>query len=146
VRSEVIILILRDKQLRVNLGATGVNPLADESVDAAVVSLVLCPAPDQHTALLERRVLHPDAELRFSEHVIPRCQPKRLWLQPLITAAVAEHRRRLPSRPRHRRGDRARRLHDHEQRAAHVRRGPLRAQDPAHPRDRPPRDLTAAGR
>jgi ubiquinone/menaquinone biosynthesis C-methylase UbiE len=57
-------------------------PLEDESVDAAVASLVLCSVPDQHRALAElHRVLRPGGELRFYEHVIPRCQPKRLLLQ-----------------------------------------------------------------
>jgi ubiquinone/menaquinone biosynthesis C-methylase UbiE len=45
-------------------------PLEDGSVDAAVVSLVLCSVPDQAAALGElRRVLRPDGELRFYEHV-----------------------------------------------------------------------------
>jgi ubiquinone/menaquinone biosynthesis C-methylase UbiE len=57
-------------------------PLEDDSVDAAVASLVLCSVPDQHRALAElHRVLRPGGELRFYEHVIPRCQPKRLLLQ-----------------------------------------------------------------
>ena len=61
-------------------------PLDDESVDAAVASLVLCSVPDQDRALSElRRVLRPGGELRFYEHVIPNCQPKRLLLQ------VADH-------------------------------------------------------
>lgn len=46
-------------------------PLADGSVDAAVVSLVLCSVPDQASALAEvRRVLRPGGDLRFYEHVI----------------------------------------------------------------------------
>jgi ubiquinone/menaquinone biosynthesis C-methylase UbiE len=57
-------------------------PLDDESVDAAVASLVLCSVPDQARALGElRRVLRPGSELRFYEHVIPNCQPKRALLQ-----------------------------------------------------------------
>ena len=57
-------------------------PVGDESVDAAVASLVLCSVPDQHRALAElHRVLRRGGELRFYEHVIPRCQPKRLLLQ-----------------------------------------------------------------
>jgi ubiquinone/menaquinone biosynthesis C-methylase UbiE len=57
-------------------------PLENESVDAVVSSLVLCSVPDQATALREmRRVLRPGGELRFYEHVIPRCQPRRLLLQ-----------------------------------------------------------------
>jgi ubiquinone/menaquinone biosynthesis C-methylase UbiE len=46
-------------------------PLDDESVDAAVCSLVLCSVPDQTRALNElRRVLRPGGELRFYEHVV----------------------------------------------------------------------------
>jgi ubiquinone/menaquinone biosynthesis C-methylase UbiE len=45
-------------------------PLEDESVDAAVASLVLCTVPDPGRALSElRRVLKPGGELRFLEHV-----------------------------------------------------------------------------
>ena len=47
-------------------------PFEDDSFDVAVTSLVLCSVPDQARALGElRRVLKPDAELRFYEHVIP---------------------------------------------------------------------------
>jgi ubiquinone/menaquinone biosynthesis C-methylase UbiE len=53
-------------------------PVADGSADAAVASLVLCSVPDQAVALDEiRRVLRPGGLLRFYEHVIPNCQPKR---------------------------------------------------------------------
>lgn len=68
--------------VRVLGGVADELPLEAESVDAAVASLVLCSVPDQHRALAElRRVLRPGGELRFYEHVIPRCQPKRLLLQ-----------------------------------------------------------------
>lgn len=68
--------------VRVVPGVADELPLADESVDAAVVSLVLCSVPDQARALGEiRRVLRPGGELRFYEHVIPRSQPKRAMLQ-----------------------------------------------------------------
>jgi ubiquinone/menaquinone biosynthesis C-methylase UbiE len=44
---------------------------ADASVDAVVVSQVLCSVPDQADALKElRRVLRPGGELRFYEHVV----------------------------------------------------------------------------
>lgn len=47
-------------------------PFGDGSFDAAVASLVLCSVPDQARALGElRRVLRPDGELRFYEHVRP---------------------------------------------------------------------------
>jgi ubiquinone/menaquinone biosynthesis C-methylase UbiE len=46
-------------------------PLGDAEVDAVVFSLVLCSVPDQAAALAEaRRVLRPDGELRFYEHVV----------------------------------------------------------------------------
>jgi ubiquinone/menaquinone biosynthesis C-methylase UbiE len=68
--------------VRVLGGVADELPLADASADAAVASLVLCSVPDQARALAElQRVLHPGGELRFYEHVIPRCQPKRLMLQ-----------------------------------------------------------------
>lgn len=45
-------------------------PLEYTTVDAAVVSLVLCSVADQNAALSEiRRVLRPGGELRFYEHV-----------------------------------------------------------------------------
>jgi len=63
---------------RVLAGVADALPLDDASVDAAVVSLVLCSVPDQDRALAElRRVLRPGGELRFYEHVIPHCQPRR---------------------------------------------------------------------
>lgn len=67
----------------VSPGTADALPLADGSVDAAVVSLVLCTVPDQHRALGElQRVIRPGGELRFYEHVIPSGQPMRmlLWL------------------------------------------------------------------
>ena len=46
-------------------------PADAASFDAAVVSLVLCSVPDQARALAEiRRVLVPEGELRFYEHVV----------------------------------------------------------------------------
>jgi ubiquinone/menaquinone biosynthesis C-methylase UbiE len=59
--------------VRVLAGQADQLPLADESVDAAVCSLVLCSVPDQARALSElRRVLRPAGELRFYEHVAAR--------------------------------------------------------------------------
>ena len=66
----------------VRAGTADRLPLADGEVDAAVASLVLCSVPDQESALAElHRVLRPGGELRFYEHVIARCQPKRTILQ-----------------------------------------------------------------
>jgi SAM-dependent methyltransferase len=57
-------------------------PLAAGEADAAVASLVLCSVPDQAAALRElHRVVRPGGELRFYEHVIALCQPKRAILQ-----------------------------------------------------------------
>jgi ubiquinone/menaquinone biosynthesis C-methylase UbiE len=72
--------------VRVLPGVADALPLEDATIDAAVASLVLCSVPDQHRALAEiHRVLRPDGELRFYEHVIPNCQPKRTLLQ------IADH-------------------------------------------------------
>jgi ubiquinone/menaquinone biosynthesis C-methylase UbiE len=74
--------------VRVLAGVADELPLEDESVDAVVASLVLCSVPDQDRALAElHRALRPGGELRFYEHVIPNCQPKRLLLQAPTTAA-----------------------------------------------------------
>lgn len=81
-----------DVSVRLLPGIADELPLADASADAAVVSLVLCSVPDQAHALAElRRVLRPRGELRFYEHVIPRCQPKRLMVQ------IADHSRIWPA-------------------------------------------------
>jgi SAM-dependent methyltransferase len=72
--------------VRVLAGVADDLPAGDESVDAAVASLVLCSVPDQDRALAElHRVVRPGGQLRFYEHVIPNSQPKRLLLQ------VADH-------------------------------------------------------
>jgi ubiquinone/menaquinone biosynthesis C-methylase UbiE len=66
----------------VRAGSAESLPLGDGEVDAAVASLVLCSVPEQPLALAElHRVLRPGGELRFYEHVIPRCQPMRTILQ-----------------------------------------------------------------
>jgi ubiquinone/menaquinone biosynthesis C-methylase UbiE len=68
--------------IRVLAGVADELPLEGAGVDAVVASLVLCSVPDQQRTLAEiRRVLRPEGELRFYEHVIPHCQPKRLLLQ-----------------------------------------------------------------
>lgn len=56
--------------VRVVAGHAGSLPAEDATMDAAVASLVLCSIPDVPGALAEiRRVLKPDGELRFFEHV-----------------------------------------------------------------------------
>jgi ubiquinone/menaquinone biosynthesis C-methylase UbiE len=53
-------------------------PLADESVDAVVCSLVLCSVPSVQRALSEvQRVLRRDGQLRFFEHVVATSAGKR---------------------------------------------------------------------
>lgn len=75
--------------IRVLAGVADELPVADASADAVVASLVLCSVPDQQHALAEiRRVLCPDGELRFYEHVVPRCQPKRLLLQVIDRSGI----------------------------------------------------------
>ena len=52
-------------------GVAGAIPASDEGFDAAVACLMLCSVPDQARALAEfRRVLRPQGELRFYEHVV----------------------------------------------------------------------------
>jgi ubiquinone/menaquinone biosynthesis C-methylase UbiE len=59
--------------VRVVDAAAEALPLDDGAADAVVFSLVLCSVPDQGAALTEaRRVLRPDGQLRFFEHVISR--------------------------------------------------------------------------
>jgi len=56
--------------VRVVDGTAAALPAPDGSMDAAVVSLVLCSVPDQALALAELyRVLRPGGQLRFFEHV-----------------------------------------------------------------------------
>jgi SAM-dependent methyltransferase len=71
-----------DVPVTVRGGTADRLPIEHGALDAAVASLVLCSVPDQAAALAElRRVLRPGGELRFYEHVIPRCQPKRALVQ-----------------------------------------------------------------
>jgi ubiquinone/menaquinone biosynthesis C-methylase UbiE len=75
--------------IRVLAGVADELPLEAASADAAVAGLVLCSVPDQQRALAEiRRVLHHRGELRFYEHVIPHCQPKRLLLQAIDRSGI----------------------------------------------------------
>jgi SAM-dependent methyltransferase len=69
-------------RVRVLAGTADHLPVDDESVDAAVASLVLCSVPDQERALAElHRAVRAGGELRFYEHVISDRQPKRFLLQ-----------------------------------------------------------------
>lgn len=66
-------------------------PVADESFDAAIASLVLCSVPDQQLALAElRRVTRSGGELRFYEHVVAY-RPIGRWLQRLADATFWPH-------------------------------------------------------
>jgi ubiquinone/menaquinone biosynthesis C-methylase UbiE len=56
--------------VRVKAGHATALPVEDDEFDAAVASLVLCSIADTRAALAEmRRVLKPNGELRFFEHV-----------------------------------------------------------------------------
>jgi ubiquinone/menaquinone biosynthesis C-methylase UbiE len=78
--------------IRVIDGTASRLPLQDASVDAAVASLVLCSVPDQAAALAElHRVVRPDGEVRFYEHVIARNPKVARWqrrLDPVWTRLV----------------------------------------------------------
>lgn len=55
-------------------------PFDDDSFDTAVVTLVLCTVPDQAAALKEiRRVLKPDGQFLFLEHVRSRNPDLAKW-------------------------------------------------------------------
>lgn len=63
-------------------------PLEDPSVDAVVASLVLCSVKDLAGAVAElHRVVRPDGELRFNEHVASD-HPFRRALQRTADATV----------------------------------------------------------
>lgn len=62
----------------------GELPFDDASFDAGVACLVLCTVPDQQRALAElHRVIRPNGELRFYEHVVAQ----RPGIAPLMRAA-----------------------------------------------------------
>ncbi|MFG1699148.1 class I SAM-dependent methyltransferase [Nonomuraea sp. NPDC049309] len=68
-------------------GHAGALPADDDTMDAAVVSLVLCSVPEQRSALAEIvRVLAPGGRLHFYEHVRSPRRPIAV-LQDLITPA-----------------------------------------------------------
>ncbi len=59
-------------RIEVSAGVAEALPVGDDEADAVVMSLVLCSVPDPAAALAEaRRVLRPQGELRFYEHVVP---------------------------------------------------------------------------
>jgi ubiquinone/menaquinone biosynthesis C-methylase UbiE len=59
-------------------GIADALPVEDGSLDAGVVSLVLCSVPDQDAALGElHRAIKPGGELRFFEHVISNRESRR---------------------------------------------------------------------
>jgi ubiquinone/menaquinone biosynthesis C-methylase UbiE len=63
-------------------------PVAEHSVDAVVVAGVLCSVTDPVAVLAEvKRVLRPDGELRFYEHVAAR-NPRLASLQRLLDATL----------------------------------------------------------
>jgi ubiquinone/menaquinone biosynthesis C-methylase UbiE len=63
-------------------------PLADASVDAAVLAGVLCSVPDPARVLGEiSRVVRPGGELRFYEHVLAR-NARLAKLQRLLDASI----------------------------------------------------------
>ncbi len=69
-------------------GVAGDLPVADNSADAVVTSLVLCSVPDQRRALAEiARVLRPGGRLRFFEHVVAE-RPAHRRLQRALDATV----------------------------------------------------------
>ena len=63
-------------------GVADALPADDAGFDVVVASLVLCSVPDPARALAElRRVLRPDGELRFYEHVVAERGPRRAFLR-----------------------------------------------------------------
>lgn len=60
-------------------------PLADDSVDTVICSLVLCTVPDPVGSIGEiRRVLRPGGSFRFVEHVAAPAASPRRWIQTLL--------------------------------------------------------------
>lgn len=66
-------------------GLGGALPFEDAAFDAAVTSLVLCSVPEQDTVLSDLfRVIRPDGELRFYEHVRAN-HPRLVRVQDAVT-------------------------------------------------------------
>jgi ubiquinone/menaquinone biosynthesis C-methylase UbiE len=77
--------------VRVVDGLADALPVDDASLDAGVVSLVLCSVPDQDAALAElHRTIKPGGELRFYEHVVAN-RASRRWLQGALDKTVWPH-------------------------------------------------------
>jgi SAM-dependent methyltransferase len=93
-------------------GLAGALPAGDAGFDAAVVSFMMCTAPDQEAALGEiRRVLRPGGQLCFLEHVRADSAgspgPSACWMPPsgrtyspaAISAATLRQRSSGPGSP-----------------------------------------------
>lgn len=77
-----------DVNVQIAAGVAEKLPAGDGEFDAAVTSLVLCSVPDQDAALQEiYRVLRPEGELRFYEHVVA-LTPGAARAQRLLDATV----------------------------------------------------------
>lgn len=104
------------------------QPAGDRSVDAAVVSLVLCSVADRRAALGELfRVLRPGGGLRYYEHFAAE-QPGRLSRVQRLADG------RLPRQPRRGVGDHGRRVRDRGDRPVRVSTGSAVTGLAAHPR------------
>jgi len=72
----------RDIAIELLAHDAGRLPLAHDSVDEVLCSLVLCTVPDPDVLLAEiRRVLRPGGRFRFVEHVAAPAWSPRRWLQ-----------------------------------------------------------------
>jgi ubiquinone/menaquinone biosynthesis C-methylase UbiE len=77
-----------DARVTVLDGTAEALPVENGSADAVVFSLVLCSVPSQAAALAEgRRILKPDGELRFYEHVVSH-KPARAAFQRAFTKTL----------------------------------------------------------
>ena len=75
-----------DVELELVTGPAEALPLADDSVDTVICSLVLCTVADPDAALREIvRVVRPGGTFRFVEHVAAGPASPRRWIQRAIT-------------------------------------------------------------